>query len=412
MVEEHQSIMKNEVWEIVPRPKEKSVVISKWVYKIKHAADGSMNKYKARFMARGFSQKEGEDYDETFAPVARYTSIRSIISLVASMGWNLHKMDVKTTFLNGAIEEEVYIEQPQGFEVHSRDTHVCRLKKALYGLKQAPRAWYARMDSYLTRLGFSKSHADPNLYYKFVNNARVILLLYVYDLFIIGEESLIIQCKKDLDLGLMHYYLGLEVWQKRGEVFLGQGKYAIKILQKFGMMDCKSMDTPMNSDIRKVKVSDSNPVDPSLYRQLIGSLMYLVNTRPDICFAVNTLSQFQVEPRQEHWIVANHVLRYIRGTINYGLKYAASSDVQLHGFTNSDWAGSAKDIKSTSGMCFSLGSAMISWSRRKQKFVALSTTEVEYMAACEACTEAVWLRKLISDLFDQNPKSTTIYYDN
>jgi hypothetical protein len=273
MAEEHQSIVKNDVWEIVPRPKEKSMVTSKWVDKIKHAADGSVDKYKARFVARGFSQKEGEDYDETFAPVARYTSIRAIISLAASMGWNLHQMDVKTDSLNGTIEEEVYIEQPQGFEVHSRDTHVCRLKKALYGLKQAPRAWYARMDSYLTRLGFSKSHADPNIYYKVVNNAPMILLLYVDDLFITGEESLIIQCKKELasefdmkDLGLMHYYLGLKVWQKRGEIFLGQGKYTIKILQKFGMMDCKSMDTPMNADIRKVKVPDSDPVDPSLYR--------------------------------------------------------------------------------------------------------------------------------------------------
>jgi hypothetical protein len=219
MTEEHKSIMKNDVWEIVPRPKEKSVVTSKWVYKIKHAADGSVDKYKARCVARGFSQKEGEDYDETFAPVARYTSIIAIMSLVASMGWSLHQMDVKTAFLNGAIEEEVYIEQPQGFEVHSRDTHVCRLKKSLDGLKQAPRAWYARIDSYLMRLGFSKSHADPNLYYKVVNNAPVILLLYVDDLFLTGEESLIIQCKKELasefdmkDLGLMHYYLGLEVW--------------------------------------------------------------------------------------------------------------------------------------------------------------------------------------------------------
>jgi hypothetical protein len=270
-----------------------------------------------------------------------------------------------------------------------------------------------------TRLGFSKSHADPNLYYKVVDNAPMILLLYVDDLFITGEESLIIQGKKELasefdmkDLGLMHYYLGLEVWQKRGEVFLGQGKYAIKILQKFGMMDCKSMDTPMNADMRKVKVPDSDPVDPSLYRQLIGSLMYLVNTRPDICFVVNTLSQFQVEPRHEHWIAAKHVLRYIRGTINYGLRYTASSNIQLHGFTDSDWAGSAEDRKSTSGMCFSLGSAMISWGNRKQKSVALSTTEAEYMAACEACTEAIWLRKLISDLFDQIPESTIIYCDN
>jgi hypothetical protein len=169
--------------------------------------------------------------------MARYTSIRAIISLASSMGWKLHQMDVKTTFLNGAIEEEVYIEQPQGFEVHSRDTHVCRLKKALYGLKKSPRAWYARMDNYLTRLGFSKTHANPNLYYKVVDNAPVILLLYVDDLFITSEDSLIIQCKKELasefdmkDLGLMHYYLGLEVRHKRDEVFLGQGKYTIKIL--------------------------------------------------------------------------------------------------------------------------------------------------------------------------------------
>jgi hypothetical protein len=146
-----------------------------------------VDKYKARFVAKGFSQKEGEDYAETFSLVARYTSIRAIISLAASMGWNLHQMDVKTTFLNGAIEEEVYIEKPQGFEVHSRDTHICRLKKSLYGIKQASRAWYARMDNYLTRLGFSKSHADPKLYYKVVNNALVILLLYVDDLFITDE---------------------------------------------------------------------------------------------------------------------------------------------------------------------------------------------------------------------------------
>jgi hypothetical protein len=275
------------------------------------------------------------------------------------------------------------------------------------------------MDSYLTRLGFSKSHADPNLYYKVTKNAPVILLLYVDDLFITGEESLIIQCKKELAskfdmkyLGLMHYYLGLEVWQKCGEVFLGQGKYTIKILRKFGMMDCKSMDTPMNTDIGKVKDPDSDLVDPSLYQQLIGSLMYLVNTRPDICFVVNTLSQFQVEPRHEHWIDAKHVLRYIHGTINYGLRYIASSDIQLHGFTDSDWAGSAEDIKSTSGMCFILGSAMISWGSKKQNSVALSTAEAEYIAACEACTEAIWLRKLISDLFDQILDSTIIHCDN
>jgi hypothetical protein len=215
-----------------------------------------------------------------------------------------------------------------------------------------------------------------------MNNAPMIILLYVDDLFLTGEEYLIIQCKKELAsefdmkyLGLMHYYLGLEVWKKHGEVFLGQGKYAIKILQKFGMMDCKSMDTPMTTNIRKLRDSDSDPVDPSLYRQLIGSLIYLVNTQPDICFVLNTLSQFQVEPRHEHWIATKHVLRYIPGTINYGLRYTASSDRQLHGFIDSDWAGSVEDRKSTSGMCFILVFAMIYWGRRKHKFVALSTTE-------------------------------------
>jgi hypothetical protein len=157
MTEEYQSIIKNDVWEIVPRPKNKDVVSSKWLYKIKHVVDGSIEKHKARFVARGFSQKEGIDYEETFAPVARYTSIRTIIALAAKMKWKLHQMDVKTTFLNGVIEEEVYIEQPQGFEVEDRKTHVCRLKKALYGLKQAPRAWYGRIDSFLTSLGFTKS---------------------------------------------------------------------------------------------------------------------------------------------------------------------------------------------------------------------------------------------------------------
>jgi hypothetical protein len=219
MTKEHQFIMKNGVWEIVPRPKEKSVVTSKWVYKIKHAIDGSVEKYKAKFVARGFSQKEGEDCDKTFSHVAIYTSIKAIMSLVTSMGWSLHRMDVKTTFLNGSIEEEVYIERPQGFELHSRDTHVCILKKSMYGLKQAPRALYARIESYLVRCGFFKSHTDPNLYYMVVNNSPVILLLYVDDLFLTSAEYLITQCKNKLafefdmkDIGLMHYYLGLEVW--------------------------------------------------------------------------------------------------------------------------------------------------------------------------------------------------------
>jgi hypothetical protein len=183
MMEEYQSIMKNDLWEVVPRPEGKSVETSKWIYKIKHAAKGNIEKYKAIFVARGFSQKEGEDYNE----MAKYTSIRSIIAIASTMGWKLHQMDVKTAFLNGVIEEEVYIEQPRVFVIHGKESHVSRLKKALYGLKQAPKAWYARIDSYMMSLGFTKSDADSNLYYKVENGCPLILVLYVDDLFLTGD---------------------------------------------------------------------------------------------------------------------------------------------------------------------------------------------------------------------------------
>jgi hypothetical protein len=207
------------------------VVSSKWLFKIKHVADGSIEKHKERFISRGFSQKEGIDYEETFAPVARYTSIRTIIALATKMKWKLHHMDVKTTFLNGVIDEEVYIEQPQGFKVEDRKSHVYKLKKALYGLKQAPRAWYGRINSFLTSLGFTKSKVDSNLYFKVMNDQPVILLMYVVELFLTREENLITECKRKLaskfemkDLGLMHYFLGLEVWQSLERIFLNQGK--------------------------------------------------------------------------------------------------------------------------------------------------------------------------------------------
>jgi hypothetical protein len=357
------------------------VVSYKWLYKIKHAADGSIEKYKARFVACGFSQKEGIDYEETFAPVAIYTSIRTIIALAAKMKWKLHQMDVKTTFLNGVIEEEVYIEQPQGFEVEDRKTHVCKLKKSLYGLKQGPRAWYGRIDSFRTSLGFTKSKADSNLYFKVMNDEPVILLLYVDDLFLIGEEKLIIDCKKKLaaefemeDLGLMHYLLGLEVWQSLEKIFLNQGKYAVEILKRFDMLECKAMNTPMETKLKLLVDTSSELVDATLYRQIIGSLMYLTNTRPDICFAVNTFSQYLVELKRVHLVVAKHVMRYLKGTLDFGLCYNGDQDFKLIGYTDSDWAGSVSDRKSTSGCCFSLGSTMTSWQSRKQSSIALSTT--------------------------------------
>lgn len=198
MVEEYISIMVNDVWEVVPRPQDRSVVGSRWIYKIKYATDDNVEKYKARFVAKGYAQKEGIDYEDTFALLARYKSIRTVISLVAQMGCEIHQMDVKTTFLNGVIEEEVYIEQPEGFETHEKKYRVCRLKKALYGLKEATREWYGRIDGYLEKMGFVKSDADPNLYYLVVENEPLILVLYVDGHFLTGSSRLIGDCKKNL----------------------------------------------------------------------------------------------------------------------------------------------------------------------------------------------------------------------
>jgi hypothetical protein len=249
-----------------------------------------------------------------------------------------------------------------------RKTHVCRLKKALYGLKQPPRAWYGRIDSFLASLGFTKSKADSNLYFKFMNDEPVILLLYVDDLFLTREEKLITECKKKLtaefemkDLGMMHYFLGLEVWQSPEKIFLNQGKYAVEILKRFDMLECKTMNKPMETKLKLLVDTSSKLVDAMLYRQIIGSLMYLTNTRPDICFAVNTLIQYLVEPRRFHLVAAKHVMRYLKGTLDFGLCYTGDRDFRLIGYTDSDWDGSVFDRKSTSGCCFSLVSAMTSW---------------------------------------------------
>jgi hypothetical protein len=241
-------------------------------------------------------------------------------------------------------------------------SHVYRLKKALYGLKQAPRAWYDRIDSFLTSLGFSKSKADSNLYFKIMDNELVILLLYVDDLFLIGEEKLIAECKQRFvaefemkDLGLIHYFLGLEVWQSPERIFLNQGKYMVEILKRFDMLECKSMNTPMEVKLKLLVDTSSDLIDDTLYRQIIGSLMYLTNTRLDICFVVNTLSQFLVEPRRVHLVAAKHVMRYLKGTMDYGLSYDGDHDFTLSGYTDADWAGSVADRKKHFQMLFQFG---------------------------------------------------------
>lgn len=236
-----------------------------------------------------------------------------------------------------------------------------------------------------------------------------------------GVEKFIEWCKKQLasefemkDFGLMHHFFGLEVWQLKDEIFLSQGRYTIDILKRFKMMDYKSMYTPMMMNLKKLSDAaiDSDLVDPIVYRQLVGSLMYLVNTRPNICFAVSTLGQFMCELRQMHWVDEKHVLRYLHGTVGYGPRYTSSSDLTLVSYSNFVWDGNVDDRKSTSACCFSLGSAMVSWFSRKQWVVALSTVGAEYIATCVAARDLVWLQKLHAGLFGQRLELTVIHCDN
>eukprot|EP00253_Pinus_taeda_P032308 PITA_32308 len=315
-----------------------------------------------------------------------------MLTLSAQMGWKIHQMDMKTTFLNGKIEEEVYIEQPEGFETFYGDSHVCRLKRPLYGLRQAPRAWYTRIDKYFTGLGFAKSEADANLYHIIVEGKPLIIVLYVDDLILIGDDQLIQSCKEDLsrevemkDMGLMHYFLGMEAWYKDGEVFVSQGKYTNEILERFHMEKCKPMQTPLAGNWRKEDATSSDVVATTIYRQLVGSLMYLA---------------------------AEHVLRYLRGTSQFGLWYKRIEGVKLQGFTDADWARSPSNWKSTSGGIFNLGSATFSWYNRKQRSITLSSAEAKFMAASQAACEVIWMRKIPVGLFDQRMDPTVIYCDN
>lgn len=420
MKEELRMIEKNDTWELVDRPQHRKVIGVKWVYRTKLNADGSVNKYKARLVVKGYSQVFGVDFSETFAPVARLDTIRMLLALTAQKGWKTYQLDVKSAFLNGYLQEEIYVEQPEGFQVKGQEEKVYLLKKALYGLKQAPRAWYSRIDEHLQSLGFVKSPSEATLYVKGTDANLIVVSVYVDDLLVTGSnEKLVKEFKAEMlkvfemtDLGLMSYFLGMEVKQDHDGVFISQKKYAKEILNKFHMDDCKRTSTPMNQKEKFSKDDGTEKVDESQYRSLIGCLMYLTATRPDIMFSVSLLSRFMHCASEVHFQAAKRIVRYIKGTTNYGIKYSYCQNFKLHGYSDSDWAGSIDDMRSTTGFCFNFGSGIFSWSSKKQDVIAQSTAEAEYVAANATVNQAIWIRKILADLHMKQNEPTQIHVDN
>jgi hypothetical protein len=424
MKKEFESLKATGTWRLVQLPKGAHPVGGKWVFKTKRNEKGEIIEFRARWVAKGYSQKPGVDYLETYAPVARMASIRAVLSLAAKENWELANMDVNSAFLNSHITEEVYVVQPNGFEETGPNGEklVCRMQKCLYGLKQAPRNWNAVIDAWMVSYGFAISAADPCVYVYHSNLSTLVVMLWVDDLIIAGSnqktlsdfKSAISRRFKMKDLGELTWILGMEVKRDRvkGTIEITQKAYIELMLQRFGMEDCKPIGTPIEGYLQRTENVGPNQD----YMSLVGSLLYAaIVTRPDIAYAVQALGRHMQNSTDEHYSAGKRILRYLQGTKELGLKYGGSSNeegVEVIGFADADW-GSDKDTRrSVTAYVFMLGGAAISWGSKLQPTVALSTSEAEYMAASSAVQEAMHLRLLMRSLGYEKQGYTVIYEDN
>jgi hypothetical protein len=415
MDSEFQALQQNHTWDLVELPAGRRAIKGRWVYV--HKDDG---RYKARWVARGFEQQYGKDYDQTFASVVR--AFRTIFAIAAINGWDIQQMDVITAFLNSSLpisEQQVYVEQPHGY---SSDQRVCLLRKALYGLKQSPRAWYDTIKTFLKTQGYQECTADNSI---FVNKThKIIVAIYVDDILITGPDKNRIEKLKSAlkeeyqmkDMENVSRYLGLDVVQSKDKetIRVNQKTYIRSILKTFGFENCNPVSTPMEPGI--VLQKSEQGIDEELqqkYQRAIGSLMYaMVQTRPDISYAVSTLAQYSSNPDQTHWAGVKRVFRYLKGTQELGLEYSKHASRQVVGYSDADYAGDRDNRRSTSGYVFMLAGSPITWASKKQTSVALSTCEAEYMALCKSTTEGMWLRKLLHELdFQTSSKAPDTNHD-
>ncbi|GJW85008.1 putative ribonuclease H-like domain-containing protein [Tanacetum coccineum] len=396
MQEEMQQFVNQDVWKLVPLPEGKTAIGTKWILKNKRDARGIVVRNKARLVAQGHRQEEGIDYDEVFAPVARIEAIRLFLAFASYMGFMVYQMDVKSAFLYGEIDEEVYVTQPKGFEDPFYPKHVYRVVKALYGLHQAPRAWYARLSTFLLKHNYRRGTIDKTLFIK--KNSRDIILVQVYvDDIIFGStnqtwcDEFEVLMKGEFEMsamGELTFFLGLQVKQQPDGIFISQDKYVQDMLRRFDMESVRPATTPYEAAKPKSKDEPDDAVNVHLYRSMIGSLMYLTASRPDIMFAVSACSRHQVTPLTSNLNAVKKIFKYLKGQPKLGLWYPRDSPFMLEAYSDSDYAGSNGDRKSTTGGCQFLGRRLISWQCKKQTVVATSSTEAEYVAAAHCCGQS------------------------
>ena len=408
------ALHKNDTWELTDLPPGRKSIKSKWVFKLK--ADG---RYRARLVAKGFTQIPGIDYDETFSPVARFESLRLLLALAALEDWEIQQMDVKSAFLNGVLDEEIYMEQPQGFISPGSETKVCRLRKAIYGLKQASRTWNLQFHGFLTGIGFMRTHADAGVYvnHQRGGNGPLIVILYVDDITILGSSLVAVDRLKDqiakryevTDLGNIESYLGIRILRDRSNksLTIDQSRYIKDILDRFGMTDANPNHTPLpaGADVHLIKYDgQASQSEIKHYQSLIGSLLYVqIGTRPDLSFAVSRLAQYASNPSAQHLRLAQYILSYLLKTQDMCISYDGAKGDGLHGYADSSLGDQTDDRHSTCGFVFLLANAAIGWASRKQRTVAQNTTEAEYMAMADASNQGVWYRSFLGELgYDVN----------
>lgn len=420
MQQEFDALQRNKTWTLMPCPPCVRVISGEWVFKVKTGADGSFDRNKAQWVVRGDIQRSGIDFGETFSPVVKPATIRIVLTLIAFKQWLANQLDVSNVFLHDNITERVYCRQPTGFEDPARPDDVCLLSRSLYSPRQAPRAWFNRFVEHAISIVFKQSRTDSSLFVYRNGNAMAYLLLYVDDMILSASSPELLQhfitslqsALAVKDMGPIHYFLGVEVKRTKEGFFLSQSSYALDILERAGMVDCKLVATPAESKAKPSRDDSDTLKDPSWYRSMAGALQYLTLTRPDIAYAVQQACLHMHAPTVCHGALLKCILRYIKGTSSLGLHLCATSTTSITAYTDADWAGCPDTRRSTSGFAIFLGDALVSWSSKRQTTVSRSSAEAEYRGVTNAVSECTWLRQLLCELHCDTTQATVAYCDN